>query len=471
MRIGKENKTNRSILLVVINMIFCLCFFCWNILKVNILENVHELLFPWVCLLIIVQILSFKIKKISLYDFGFWFLILSYLFMFGLLIKDNLKLETTLLWTPISYYSNKELLQGYIFVIAALEAFSFAYSLCYCPQNAISRGDMSKIAPDKRMYTIGVVLLIVGGISKLINDLHIISVTQSANTYAAYTGAVRSGVWDDLACLVLPGLFFLFFCGCIDKRTKRLLFYVALLYFVLMMLLTGSRKIQIFSILSLLLGYDFSIEKRKMPLWKICVYSILVLFLINVVITIRSYRFNLTEVLPILIENIKELNLFDNILGETLAETGITFLSVASIIKVVPSVFPFEYGLTFLRTLPSFLPIGWLIGDYFQKASSTYVINTYTKIPVGSSFVGDLYWNWGYIGGIIAAFLFGVIVSRLLKVSHKRNVRYNYAMYFALFSQLIILARAELFDIFRPIIIMLFFIVLVKQFSSKKDRR
>lgn len=470
MRICKNDESKKSVLLVFLNILFYMCFFIWAIgaNRIDTLQNLHRGLFPWVCFLIIIQIVSFRIKKISFYDFGFWYLILSYLFMFGLLFKDILKLETTLLWEPISNYSSNELFDAYIFVLTSLEAFSFGYCLFYKNKYALKKDSMDGIEPNKRMYNIGIILLVVGGLCRIINDFQIVYVTRGANTYAAYSGAISSGLWDDLACLVLPGVFFLFFCGLIDERKKRILFYVVLLYFVFIMLLTGSRKTQIFSILSLFLGYDFSLEKKKKSIWKICIYFILLVLLINIVIIIRENRFDLATILPALVENITSFNLFNDIIGETLAETGITFLSVASIVKVVPSIFPFEYGITFLRTIPSFLPIGWLVGDFFEKASSTYVINTYTKIPVGSSFIGDLYWNWGCLGGTIAAFLFGAIISWLLRVKHKKNVRVSYAAYFALFSQLIVLVRAELFDIFRPIIMMIFFIWVVKEFSKKR---
>ena len=231
-----------------------------------------------------------------------------------------------------------------------------------------------------------------------------------------------------------------------------------------MMLLTGSRKIQVFSILSLTLGYNFSIERRKekVPIWKIIVYLVLSLITVNILIIIRKNRFDLSTIIPTFVDNLLSLNLFENIFGEVFSETGITILSVASIIKSVPAIFPFEYGKTFLRTIPSIFPIGWLSGDFFSKASSTNVINAYTKIPVGSSFIGDLYWNWGYCGGILMAFVSGIIVQKIISINNKQS-RIGYAIYFSVFSQLIVLVRAELFDIFRP----LFMIFIIKLIIEK----
>ncbi|WDU82053.1 hypothetical protein PWK10_09600 [Caloramator sp. Dgby_cultured_2] len=130
------------------------------------------------------------------------------------------------------------------------------------------------------------------------------------------------------------------------------------------MMLTGSRKIQIFSILSLFLGYEFSLGRRNISFKRSIIIAILAIIIINLLITIRDKRFNLSLIVPEFIEKILSFNLFNNILGEIIAETGLTLLSVASIIRLVPNIFPYQYGLTYLRTLPSFLPIGWLVGDF-----------------------------------------------------------------------------------------------------------
>lgn len=58
----------------------------WN--NSEILYNYQFKLFPWVCALITVQILSFFIKKVTIYDFALWFVIISYPFMFGYLFRS-----------------------------------------------------------------------------------------------------------------------------------------------------------------------------------------------------------------------------------------------------------------------------------------------------------------------------------------------------------------------------------------------
>ncbi|MDB1944457.1 O-antigen polysaccharide polymerase Wzy [Clostridium tertium] len=465
-----------SMFLWIINILFIVTFLVWINEYWNnseILYNYQFKLFPWVCALITVQILSFFIKKVTIYDFALWFVIISYPFMFGYLFRSVFSLDSMLIWNPVINYENRELFHAYIFVILALELFSFGYLLVYKKENRLKKYNLNKILPDKKVYRIGIALFIIGGVSKLINDIQIIYFTQSLNSYSAYSEAVSSGILDDLAYLMLPGVFFIFFSGCIKERSKKLMFIIVLVYLIFFMILTGSRKIQIFSILSIFLAYEFSLEKKRLSISRIVVYTFMAIISLNILIIIRDYRFELESIGPRIVEKLFSFNLFENIIGEIFAETGITLLSVASIIKLVPDIMPYQYGLTYLRTLPSFLPIGWIVGDFFNLASSTYVINTYTRIPVGSSFIGDLYWNWGYVGGGLSAFIFGIIISKLININDKYNIRKGYAMYFSMFSLLIILVRSELFDVYRPIIILIVFVFIFEQFKIiiRKERK
>lgn len=469
--------TNRdkiyTIIFWIINCMYVFAFIYWVLLNrgnTSVVNNYNLNLFPWVFGLILVQMVSFKIKNVLFCDFALWFSLISYMFMFGFLFSSVFNLDSNLLWNPISNYSDIELFKSYVFVILCLEMFSFGYLSFYNEKKVQKKNELRYAKSNRHIYNIGCVLLLIGSITKILNDIQIVFTTQSANSYSAYASAVSSGIIDDLSYLMLPGIFFVFFSGCIKERTKKSIFLIVLIYLVCIMILTGSRKIQIFSILSLFLGFEFSSEKSHLSIKNFLVYLFLALILINIIIIIRDNRFNLESVGPEILKTIFSFDLFGNILGETFAETGITILSVASIIKLVPVVKPFQYGLTFLRTIPSFLPIGWLVGDFFYQASSTYVINSYLQTPVGSSLIGDFYWNWGFVGGIIASFISGVIIFKLVNINDSKNIRKNYAMYFSFFSQLIILVRGEVFDIYRPIIMLVIIVFIMERINIFKRR-
>ena len=83
---------------------------------------------------------------------------------------------------------------------------------------------------------------------------------------------------------------------------------------------------------------------------------------------------------------------------------------------------------------------------------------------------GDFYWNWGFVGGIIASFISGVIIFKLVNINDSKNIRKNYAMYFSFFSQLIILVRGEVFDIYRPIIMLVIIVFIMERINIFKRR-
>lgn len=468
MKFGKISKT--SLEFYTINLVFLLFYFIWSAYfwdDKSLINDFNSAIFRWVCILFCVQITSFFIKKVTKYDFCLWFTLLSYLFMFGYLFRDYFTLQTALLWNPIVNYSQTELFHTYIYIIGSLELFSFGYLTPYnvkqLPKLFREQNELKGILKDHKVYTMGKILFLTGAIFTFIHDLPIILFMRQANTYESYSSAVSSGISGSLALFMLPGLFFLFFSGYLKERSKKILFFIVLSYLLLFMILTGSRKIQIFSITSLILAFNASnpvstISIKKVI--KIIMLLILGFFILTLLVTIRDYRFNLDQVVNGFIDNLSSFNILGILIGEIIAETGLTGLSVASIISVVPDYLPFQYGITFLRTIPSVLPIGWLLKDFFAQASSTYVINQYTGIPVGASMFGDLYWNFGYFG-LIFSFIFGNGFYRLLNKRQDKKRDYNYcynmALYFSLFSVLIILVRSEFFDIFRPLTYVYFF--------------
>lgn len=421
--------------------------------------SVEKVLFPWIAISFVIHIINFKVRQYKLYDFGMWYILLSYVFLFGLLFREYFSLNYSLVWNPIMYFSNAELMKSYFFSLIALNCFSIGYFIIK-KDSSDKLIDYDKVDEKKiqQMFLIGLILTVIGGICMVINDLKVINVMKTYNSYIGYKYAMESGILDDIAILFLPGLFLLFYSGKIKEKPAKYIFIFTIIYFVIVMMLTGSRKVKLFSIVSLFLGYNFipkKHKKNKKYFLKLILYIFLAFLLFNVLFTIRDNRFELSNIIPIFFKNIKEMKFLKDMFGEIFSETGLTLLSIASIMRLVPSVFPYQYGLTFIKTIPSFLPIGWLIGDFFLGASSTNIINTYANLPLGSSLIGDLFWNFGMFGGFFASFIFGILVAALFNLINKNNDRIGMAIYFSIFSQLLMLVRAELFDIFRPLVIIL----------------
>ena len=426
-----------------------------------------ETLFPWIIVLLGLQCAEFYSKRLPIYDIGLCYIIISYAFMFGFVFMDKFNMKTMLVWSPRSFFTEKELYDACCFAILSLALISSGYLLGCNSKNYLLHKRIGQEPVDESMYTLGILLIGIGGIAHIINDGRVVMTLQAANSYSAFSETASVGLLDDLAYLLLPGYFFALYSGKMKKHSKVILTGGILAYLFVLMTLTGSRKTQLFSIMSVLLAFAVDNRSKKNKLIKTIAIAAMGYVLITALIVIRESRFNLKDVVPTLIESVTSFNMIKILGAEIFAETGITLLSVAQIMKNVPSIFPYEWGATFVRAIPSIFPIGWLVGDFFNKGSSTFVINQYTGIPVGSSLIGDLYWNWGMIGGIVVSFLIGLLFAMATRVLLKKNLRANYALYFSLFSQMIMLVRAEMIDIIRPIAIFLAIALVVYKFKFR----
>ena len=464
----KLSKSIKNLAIFLSISLYTIIYIIWYLnINLSIIGNYAKVLFPWIVAAMVIQLTCFLwIKKVTMFDIGLWFLVLSYFFMYGYIFIGYFNLETTLLWAPIKGYNHSTLFQANFYVNLSLNMFSLGYLLNYKVdkergsknyfREGVSRRNFDEVY-DKRKYKIGIILCIIGGVCQFISSWTLVKVTQNAGSYTAYTQAASSGIIDDIAFLFVPGVIYILSSRNLTNTKAFIFTGIVIAYFSLIMLLSGSRKTQIFGIVAVLLAY---LHKYKPPKLKFYHKAFMVLgsvLFLNMIYVIRENRVNLSQMIPIFIESLKSLDFLKILLPEILAETGLTFCSVASVVYCVPSVFSFEYGMTLLRSTVSILPIGWLFPDFFKKATTTMTINKYMNLPVGGSMFADFYWNWGYFG-IFAAFIFGMLLSICFtKLSRKFS-----EIYFSLFYILLMSVRAGVFELVRPVFIIIFIPWLIK---------
>lgn len=441
-----------SLMILFAYIIFIGFFLFWlpsskDTLSINGYENE---IFPWVLISFILQFVSFVfIKKVKFFDFGLWFILLSYPFMFGYVFFSALNLDTTLLWKPGAAYSVETLYRSSIFALLVLLAFGLGYLLVYENHENVIVNEKSY--SNGMIFSVGLIIFIIGFLSNFLTSMRVVSATQAAGSYSAYSNVSTSGVVATLAYLMVPGIVFIIYSHKCSKTSENILVLGAIVYFILMMSLSGSRKTQIFSIfilvISTLVLKQNDKDKKKFGFLTYAFLLLGGLLFLDLLYVIRTYRMNLPLIIPNFFESLTNFSFVGKLIGETFAETGLTFYSVASIVTCVPSVFPYELGATLFKSLPSILPIGQIASDLFNSASSTTVINQYLRVPVGASLIGDLYWNFGMIGGIIIALIIGIIAAKIFKSLYQKSL----ITYFSVFYIVIIGVRAGIFELTRPL--------------------
>ena len=455
-------------LFIVIHMLFTTVFLIWNSNNWNnmIISEYELTVFPWVISSFIINIAVFwVVGKINYTDIGFLFMIGSYFFMFGHVIIEVFDLKTTLLWNPSTYFSQQDKLHAATYAIVCLLVFSIFYSMNVNRIETIIKGIGERDIDRDMIYRMGIVFSLIGLISSILTWRKIISVERITGSYASYINANTTGFLDDFSYLLAPGIIYIFSSKKNSKTNDFILLISVLMYYTATMILSGSRKTQIFAMISVLLSYLHTHQKRKIELGKIIAVVLIGLIFLDLIYVIRECRFNLSTIGYTFIDSLKDFKFINSILGETFAETGISFYSVVSVMSTVPSIFPYEFGMTFVRTIPSILPIGWAVGDFFDKASTSYVINRYTKLPVGTSLLADFYWNFGFIGGVFFCLIFAVTLSKITHTLSSKTKDYHY---FSILYIVLMGVRAGIFELFRPLMVVVLFPIITKAFFNRR---
>ncbi len=423
------------------------------------------------------HICMFKPFRFRFLEYRTWFILLSYLFMFGRVYLHGFNFDENMYWDLSLRYSEGTMYQAGLVIICNLQALFIGFS--YCKRQSVIKKSFSTFSEkysiddiNRLVFQSGVLLACLTLPFRLIEDAKAIIETQTSGTYSALTGT--SGITDDIAALFVPGIVYMIAGICETKKSKRIATIILLsvvAYFVIVMILTGDRRYQVTAIIAIYLCY-IRITDLKINFRKLILFAVLGIVFLDFLTMISSIRLgNLTSLSDFLVYYI-ENNRENSVIYTTLRGFGLTFFSVVGIVQNIPDYVPYQLGLSFYGAIPSILPIGWLIGDFFRQVSISNVINSITGHPVGGSLIGDLYANFGMLS-IIFAIVAGVFLSKIFKVDDGRSKALSVAKYYSLFYILINLVRGSFFESFRGAITAYFIPLLIIAFlkSITKKRK
>ncbi|MEY8677304.1 O-antigen polysaccharide polymerase Wzy [Granulimonas faecalis] len=430
--------------------------------------------FPWVVGFLVVELVGLVlVGRVNLFDATLWFVVLANLFMFGHVFLKGFALSSTLEWDPSVYFEEwaKSLATAYAaLAIMGISTASVAYKAvmnAHVPAAHLKRNKEGNAT--WLIWVMGLVCLLIGLVAGIWSSSAIIAAAQESGTYEIFTTANVSGLADDFAFLIVPGAALVLASRKLSWKKAGLLTLGIVAYYCVVMMLSGSRKMQSFALISVVLCYVYCYFRTKLKIKDYILLLVVGFLFLNLMFVIRDERTSLVNVPGALLASLVSPASWAGLLGETFAESGLTFYSLAGIVQTVPSVFPYELGLTFAKTLPSALPIGWLVGDLFDSAASTYVINRYIGVPVGASLIGDFYWNWGFVGGVAFSAAFGLVIAWVQE--RMLRTKAGVAFYFCLFSVLEVGVRSGVFELFRPLVVALLVPSVVFWWLVRKDRK
>lgn len=462
-------------LIIYLSFIFVFSYWSYENFSITISAEYASIIFPWIILSLSITLVGFiLIYKTPLSDVAIWFVLVSYLFMFGHVFLKVFDLHTNLTWNPGLFFQSNDKFRGSLYALLSLDYISLGYFLhnSFSKEKYTFHGSNIELTNKNiniNMFKVGWIIFIIGLLCSLLNSYIVVTSTYRAGSYMAYAEAAGStGFLDDFAYLIIPGTTIILCSRKFKLNSARIFTSLICFLFLVIMIFSGSRKTQLFSILTILICYRWVYGKHKIKLATLISSSILGFLFLNLIYIIREYRTNLSMVLPSFIKSVIHLDFLKEIFGETFAETGLSLYSVVSIVKYVPTVFPFEKGLTFVRSTLSIFPLGGFFPTFFKNGFSTSLINKYTGIPVGSSLIGDFYWNFGMVGAIAFCLIFGIILSKVGQMKYKGN--YQEPLYFSFLFVIFICIRAGLMDIARPLAIMTLIPLLIKNLLIRNSK-
>lgn len=401
--------------------------------------------------MLIYQIISLKQQKKSWISFDICFVAFSYLFMFGQIFLVGIfnvnQIEALGYVRNVldSRYSVETMYMSSLFILMAIQCIFLFLILRKDRQYEISQ------TYNPNVFAASVPMLLIGLPCHLLYSARMIIMAQFVKSYDAILD--QSGLVDDFANFFVYGLICLVFSKRLDPKKARNVIALTVLYFAVVMALTGDRRYQIVAIIVIIFSY-FKSYRVKLSFKHIgllaLAYMALTLFYV-----LREIR---TDSLMSLGDFITYYGKYlfggeTNIFSQTLYEFGGSFYTMCLAIKFIPSSIPFMGGMTFVSGIIAIIPLGFLYQNspIFQNGRLAAILMEKGSTTVGGSLFADLYGNFGWIGGIIASIMVGLILNYLFNKDMQNNddIDYYYARYFIMFYALIHLCRASFTEVLR----------------------
>ena len=190
---------------------------------------------------------------------------------------------------------------------------------------------------------------------------------------------------------------------------------IAMAIYMILYTLSGSRISTMILLLSTLYVQSKLFSKINFKsLIKFVALALIVLFVFGMVSSARSNIKSGNDVISVL-NNSKDTLIENNYLVATISEAGYTFEATATVLDNCPSNEPFHHGKSYISGLLYILPNG-ITGNYYVATKSTdetfkKYLNFYGS-GIGSSFIAEAYWNFGYYSWILMI-VFGFLIGKM----------------------------------------------------------
>ncbi len=266
---------------------------------------------------------------------------------------------------------------------------------------------------------------------------------------AEYQGSLNS-FNSIIAAMFEPDLLALLSAYQNDGRKRKILVLICI-FIVLLKFLIGGRSGAVMMVLALSLYYYYNAKKlSKAQIVKGLLIFVFLIAAINVTQILRASSGRSIG------DYFQAFKLNDGVIFGTIEEFGGSISPLLYTMEIVPSLYPFRYGTTYLAALLSFIPnIGiWDVHPAEKFASLTNWITikaNHTWSGLGYSSTAEAFINFSWFG-IIVFLVWGIIITKLV-FSGKKYVNKSplamYLIYSAFLCLFTSFVRGDFHDIVR----------------------
>lgn len=375
---------------------------------------------------------------------GVIFLVITYLFHFGQSIITTFSFDDKYAYKNVLSKSGESLyITAEIFAMLCI----FSVTVGYLYSSRKTRIDNRNFANDfedsemLRIRNIAAFVLIVAAVPMLYIDITkvlTLSIGGYEMTYATY-GAGVGKYMNLIGQFGRPAITVLLFSVCKNEKAAKRVFMVSSIYYLVMMLSGDRGTFMIYLITNAFVYYVYC---KKIRMRTVIIGAILLYFLFGFVSAISIFRYTDFSYASFVEAFTRRKD--DGVVYSILREFGASMLSLTHSINYIPSYTGYNWGLTYLASwlnLSPYLPD--VISNIFEnsftfvKAFPTYAADFES---LGGSYLGELYFNFGWFGAIFAVFIGAFIGKMDIKLKNSLNPR-KVAVYLVLLPTLVLWVR------------------------------
>lgn len=372
-------------------------------------------LVTWMLILETVLTIIVIRKEKSLLSVGSIFILFTLLFHCGQAIITTIGMDDPYIHrSVISKAIDDEFVNAEIYVLLSILFLGNGYLFYqHIGRNKKKNEEMDSNEEKSLKYikNIALIILLFSFIPMIYIDLlKIIALKDSGymQTYEVYKSGIQKYI-ALIAKFARPAISILLLSYKNKPKKCKTILISSTIYYVLMML-SGDRGTYIIYILCNLIIYYRCAKKIKIK--TIILYSIIGYFFLGFISAISMFRYSEWSLDSLI--NIFNLRSSNGILYSCLREFGVTMETLIYAMRFVPSYSHYNYGLTYLIGLLNISPIlpNTFVENYANCFAYIYAYPLEYQNSLGGSFLGELYYNFGWLG-VVATFLIGILIGKV----------------------------------------------------------